>query len=147
MYYKNSDYTIRMMVLDGCEKYFIKFHSQSDTQELEISFEMFTLYSKEFNKPLERQRNERRRHIEDGEIDDLATTGKLTLATHEQGWAERADLKVVLKTCTPTQQKRVELHYIQGYTLEEIAKLQNCSKQSVSRSIEYVRKKIKKYFS
>jgi len=147
VYYKSEDYTVRMEKIDGCERYYIKFHGQFDSPEQEITIDVFTLYYKEFRKPLEKKRNEQRRHIESGGIDGFIISGKLTVTQFEQEYVEKAEIEAVLKTCTLVQQRRFELHYAKGYTLEEIAEMENCTNQAISKSVEDVKKKIKKYFS
>ena len=141
-----SDYTVRMEKDGDFERYYLKFHSQDDSPELEITLDVFKLYYKDFKFILEKNRDEYRRHIEDGDIDNFIISGKLTVKQFENECVDKADFNAFLKTCTPTQQKRFNLHYIQGYTFEEIAKMENCAKQSVCESIERVVKKIKKYF-
>jgi len=131
------------------ERYFIKFHGQVDSPEIETSLDVFKLYYKEFKKPLENKRNEPRRHIENGEIDGFIISGKLTVAQFEQEFVDNADFEAALKTCTPVQQRRFGRFglYRQGYTLEEITEMENCTNQAVSDSVTSVNKKIKKYFS
>lgn len=146
VFYKNEDYTVRMEKIGGCEHYYIKFHGQSDSPEHEITIDIFKLYFKEFRKPFDKMLNEQRRHMEDGEADSFIISGKLTVALLEQEYADKAELQAALKTCTPVQQRRFELHYIQGYLIEEIAEMENCDRTSVNHSIIETRKKIKKYF-
>ena len=148
MFYKNKDYTVRMEKIGDCEKYYLKFHSQVDSPEFEISLEIFNLYYRQFNKPLERQRNEHKRHIEDGDLEYFIASGKLTVYTVEDddNAANRLTLEAVLKTCTPIQQKRFDLHYIQGYSLTEIAKMENCSVKQIWKSVKAVKEKIKNIF-
>jgi len=147
VFYKSEDYTVRFERIGGCERYYIKFHGQFDSPEQEITIDVFKLYYQEFRKPLEKKRNEQRRHIEDGEVDGFIISGKLSVTRFEQEYADKAEIEAALKSCTPKQQRRFELHYVHGYTLEEIAKLEKCTNQAVSDSIELVKKKIKKYFS
>jgi RNA polymerase sigma-70 factor (ECF subfamily) len=135
-----------MEKIDGCEKYYIKFHGLTDSQEYEISLDVFRLYYGEFKNPLEKKRDERRRHIEDGEIDGFIISGKLTVTQFEQEYADKADIDAVLRTCTATQQRRFKLHHVYGYTLEEIAAMENCIFQAVWKSVKAVEEKIKKYF-
>jgi len=147
-FYQNEDYAVRIKKIDGIERYFIKFRSQVTSAEIEIGFDDFNLYLKEFNKPLERQRNERKRHIEDGEIEYFIASGKLTIYTIEDDdkLAVKCTIDTILKKCTPIQQRRYEQHYIQGYSFTEIAKIENCDEAAIRRSISAVLKKIKKYF-
>ena len=136
-----------MEKIGGCERYYLKFHGHNaDSQECEINLEVFTLYYKEFRKPLDKKRNEHRQHIEDGDIDGFTIAGKLTVTRFEQEYAEKAVFESVIQSCTVIQQRRFKLHYIQGYTLDEIARLEKCTNQAVSDSIESVKKKIKKFF-
>ena len=147
-YYKNGDYTVRMEITDGVKRYFIKYHGLKDTPEHEISLEIFMLYFREFNKPLDNQRTEHRRHIEDGDIEFLIMSGKLTY-THEtdDNLAVKCSIDAVLETCTPIQQRRFKLYYVHGYTFAEIARFENCAKQRIKKSVDSVLEKIKKYFS
>ena len=147
VFYKSEDYTVRMEKIGGCEHYYIKFHSQTDSQEVEITLDVFKLYYVDFRKPFDKKRNEQRRHIEDGEVDGFIMSRKLTVTHFEQEYADKDELHAALATCTPVQRRRFKLHYVQGYTLEEIARLENCTNQAISDSIENVKKKIKKYFS
>ena len=141
VFYSNDDYTVRMEKADGCEKYYIKFHSQTHSPEQEISLDVFMLYYREFNKPLENQRNERRRHIEDGDIDSFAISQNL-----EENSVLYADLEAALKTCTPVQQKRFKLYFLDGYSFVEIAKMEGRDAAVVRRSVLLAVEKIKKYF-
>lgn len=146
VFYTSEDYTVRMEKIDGCEHYYIKYHGQSDSPEQEISIDVFKLYYVDFRKVFDKKRNEQRRHIEDGEIDGFIISGKLTIALSENEWIDRVDLETALKTCTPKQQKRLELHYAQGYSFTEIAKMENCDEAAVRRSIKAAMKKIKIFF-
>lgn len=146
MLYKNMDYTVWMEVIDGRPRHFIKFHSQVDALELEISQEIFNLYISEFNKPIERQRNEKRRHIESNDIERFILSGDLA-ALFEQDSITKADIEAALKTCTPTQRKRLIQHYFQGYSFTEIAEMDGCVVSAVTKSIQSGLRKIKNYFS
>jgi len=149
VFYRSEDYTVRMEKIDGIERYFIKF-DMIDSPEREISLDVFKLYfvGEDTRKPLDKQRNERKRHIVDGIYEQLILPKKLTNYTAED--EDRAiikyDIEAALKKCTPAQQKRFELYYIHGYTFEEIAQIEDCTKQAACISVKYVIKKIKKYF-
>jgi len=146
IYYSNKDYTVRMEIADGVKRYFIRYHSLNNSPEYEISLEIFMLYHKEFNKPLERQKNEHRRHIEVGDADIFLISGEVTVVQFEQEQISKADLEAALKLCTPIQKRRFELHYIQDYSFTEIAKMENCGIRRVKKSVDDAVKKIKKYF-
>ena len=148
MFYKNSDYTIRMVVINGFKRYFIKFHSQDESPEQEISLDIFMLYLKEFNKPLERQKTERRRHIACGDYENLIAASKSAAHTGNEVdfILTKCAVETVLCACTHIQQRRYELHYIQGYSFTEIAKLEQCDESAIRRSVMAVIKKIKIIF-
>ena len=146
VFYKNEDYTVRMEKIGGCEHYYLKFHGQTDSPEQEITIDVFKLYYKEFKKPFDKRRNEYDRHIEDGEVDGFIMSGKLTITHFEREYADKDEFEAILKTCTAVQQRRFKL-YSDGYTLEEIARLENCGKQRIQKSVSAVTEKIKKYFS
>jgi len=143
IYYANEEYTIKMKKIDGADRYFLKFHSQIDSSEHEITFEIFTLYYTEFRKPLEKQRNEKRRHIENGGFDDLITSHFTAGISEDDKIVDKCTIESILKTCTSLQQKRFELHYVQGYSFTEIAGIEKCRESSIRDSINAVLKKIK----
>ena len=148
VFYKNEDYTVRMEKIGGCEKYYLQFHGQTnDSAELEITLDVFMLYYKEFKKPFDKKRNEYDRHIEDGEVDGFIISGKLTVTSLEQEYIEKAEFDAALKTCTPVQQKRLTLYHVHGYSIKEIADMENCDIAAVSRSITAAEKRVKNYFS
>ena len=150
MYYKNHDYTVWMRIIDGYEKYFIKFHGQvhgqADSAAIEISRDIFDTYLREFNKPLEKQRNEKRRHLEADDINDFIMSGELTTLQFEKEIISKTDIYIALKACTNIQRKRFILHHIQGYSFTEIAKMEQCNEAAVRRSVSAALKKVKKYF-
>lgn len=88
-----------------------------------------------------------RKHIDYHSIDDYIVSSKLVTETLETTFFRKEQLRniiEVISTCTPMQRKRAELHFICGYTISEIADMEKCSPQSVSKSIKTVQKKIKK---
>lgn len=96
MYYKCKDYTARMEIIDDCERYFIEFHGQIDSPELEVSLDIFNEYYKEFSKPMERQRNEQRRHISNSEINE-----SVNAIEDEDTLIAKYSIEEILKKCTP----------------------------------------------
>ena len=146
MYYKNRDYSVWMKTIDSQVKYFIMFHNQTNSSIIEIDKDIFDMYLKEFNKPMERQRNEKRRHIDAVDIDSHIKSGGLSELPFEPGSTVRVDFYTALKSCTAVQRKRLILHHIQGYSFTEIAKLECCDYSSVRESIRAAEKNISKYF-
>lgn len=91
-----------------------------------------------------------RKHIDSHSIDDYIVSSKLVTETLETTFFRKEQLRNIIEiinTCTPIQRKRVELHFICGYTISEIADMERCSPQSVSKSIKAVQKKIMKYLN
>jgi len=146
MLYKSTDYTVWMDVIDGQPRYFIRYHFQIGALVAEISQEIFNVYINEFNKPIERPRNEKRRHIENGDIMEFLSSSNLVVL-FEQATVDKADIEAALKTCTAVQRKRLIQHYFQGYSFTEIAKMDGCAVASVTESVKSGLRKIKKYFS
>ena len=58
---------------------------------------------------------------------------------------EKQQLKDAMKTLTPTQYKRIELHIINEITIRDIAKLQNVQKKQIQKSLKLSFKKIKNF--
>ena len=55
-------------------------------------------------------------------------------------------LEQAMQTLTKEQRRRILLYYDYQLTMEEIAKIEGCAKQSVQESIEWGIKKLKKFF-
>jgi len=143
MYYKNCDYTARIEeCADGTEKYYIRFHGQVDSPEVEVDLDIFNLYRYEFARPLERQRFGQRKHI-DCYVHDLSNMADPRELCAQVSLA--VDIEAAIKTCTPTQQSRFNLFFY-GYSLTEIAELEGCDESSVRESIAPVIAKIKIFF-
>ena len=105
----------------------------------------------EFEKEDARQIQERKRHYEQN------TVTEITLNKRAFDRPEDIDeivikniyskkLEQALKTLTKEQRRRILLYYDYQLTMEEIAKVESCSKQSVQESIEWGIKKLKKFF-
>ena len=148
MLLKTRDYTVWTDSSDGKNRYFIKYHGQTDMPDCEIGFDVFMLYVGEFYRPLEKQRNERRRHLNGGEIDRLVEAGLSGSSSYqeEDGLIIKYTMEAVLKMCTPIQQRRFNLYYHEGYSFVDIAEMENCDAAVVRRSILAVKKKIKNIF-
>lgn len=146
MYYKNHDYTVWIEAIEGRERCFIKFNSLTGSSKIEINRDVFDMYLKEFNKPLERQRNEKRRHIDAEDIENHIQSNHLPALQFEQNSAAKMDTYAAMKTCTAVQRKRLILHHIQGYSFVEIARMESCDYSSVRESVKAAEKNILKYF-
>ena len=149
MVYKNEDYIARIETVDGQDRYFIQYRGQVDQPEVEVSFEIFERYIREFRKPLERKRNEKRRHISSDEFTDSALTDQLSgqMAHAEKLFVASAELSAAITTCTAVQRRRFDLYHTQGFTQKEIAAIEGCSVAAAQKSISEAEKKIKLFVS
>lgn len=72
---------------------------------------------------------------------------KAITETLEETYFKRQKIREIMEiveSCSAIQRKRFYLHFICGYTYEEIAKIQQCSKTAVIKSIKLIIKKLKK---
>jgi len=148
MYYKNCDYTARSVSCGGVTRYFIEFHGQVENSKVEVDLEMFLLYTQEFRRPLDRQKNERRRHLSNKPLEEaLAEEVRTSPFDYDLEEAELwCDVEVVLKGCTPTQQRRYRF-FAKGYSFAEISVQEGCTESAVRKSVGIVRGKIKRFFA
>ncbi|WP_313530619.1 sigma-70 family RNA polymerase sigma factor [Anaerotignum sp.] len=114
--------------------------------KVKVTLEIFKIFEEE-RKEAERLRKEKERHIsdEDVESDITAYLNSLRTTSLEEKIMQRAELKSavdVIKTCTPTQQRRFYLNRILGYSFTEIALREGCSKASVKESVDTISKKL-----
>lgn len=113
--------------------------------DVEVSLEIYRVYE-ESRKQEERQRYERRKHIEGKSFDDCLLYDLATEPLEET--AERLETLLeigqVLEKLPPLQRWRFILHFFYGYSYSEIAKMQDCNKSAVMRSVHSALKKIRK---
>lgn len=112
---------------------------------MEVSAEVYQQFENE-RKAKERERNERRRHLDVRKLEDYNVAEKFISEPLEETYLRRDRLRQIysiLQTCTPVQRERFYLHRICGYTYAEIAEMQGCAARRVSKSVDAVMKKIK----
>lgn len=117
---------------------------------VKVSFEVYNIFEDE-RKEKERLHKEYERHGDDTEVDSdiVAFRYNLHKTSIEDKVACRSELQQamqIIKMCTQTQQRRFHLYRILGYSLTEIAKMEDCSKNRVKKSVDVVSEKIKKLF-
>ena len=113
---------------------------------VEVSEEVYVVLQEE-EKEQERQRNERRRHLDNRELNDYIVHQKKIAENLEDYCINREQLKEIQKivsTCTQTQQRRFYLNRICGYSYTEIAEKEKCKLYAVQKSVSVVLKKIEK---
>lgn len=116
------------------------------TIEIDVSDEIIKLYYEE-KKRQERERYEKRKHIDSHNLDDYIVTMKAITETLEETYFKRQKIREIMEiveSCSAIQRKRFYLYFMCGYTYEEIAKIQQCSKTAVIKSIKMILKKLKK---
>ena len=127
-------------------KYFVTITDENGKEvRMEVSAEIFDVFDEE-RKLIERQRNERRRHYDKRGLEDyiIAHEYPRVAKSAEDVYMDQQALAEILDVCTPTQRRRFCLNKIYGYSYSEIARLENCSKSVVEKSIGLVIKKLKK---
>ena len=113
--------------------------------DVEVSLEIYRVYG-ESRKQEERQRYERRKHIEGKSFDDCLLYDLATEPLEETVERLETLLEIgqVLEKLPPLQRWRFILHFFYGYSYSEIAKMQDCNKSAVMRSVHSALKKIRK---
>ena len=99
---------------------------------------MFQFYAKECHQILERDRDEKRRHLADH--DGIEALGA---PSFEEEVLMCYDIETALRICTPAEQRRFRM-YLEGYSLVEIARMERRDPSSVRETIEAAINKIKK---
>ena len=110
---------------------------------VEVSEEVYAVLQEE-NKEQEHQRYERRKHIDDRELNDYIVHQKRVAENLEDYCINREQLKEIqriVSTCTETQQRRFYLNRICGYSYTEIAQMEKCKLYAVQKSVSAVLKK------
>ena len=112
---------------------------------VEVSVEVYRVYEESW-KQEERQRYERRKHIE-GKSFDHCLLFDLATEPLEETFERLETLREIgreLEKLPPLQRWRFILHFFYGYSYSEIAKMQGCHKSAVMRSAQSALKKIRK---
>ena len=122
-------------------------NSDGKMVSVEVSEEVYAVLQEE-KKEQERQRNERRRHLDSRELSDYIVSRKRIAENLEDYCINKEQLEEIQKivsTCTETQQRRFYLNRICGYSYTEIARIEGCNLISVRESVLTVLKKLKKW--
>ena len=113
--------------------------------DVEVSLEIYRVYE-ESRKQEERQRYERRKHIEGRSFDNCLLFDLATEPLEEtfERLETLQEIGRVLEQLPPLQRWRFILHFFYGYSYSEIAKMQDCNKSAVMRSVQSALKKVRK---
>lgn len=112
---------------------------------VQVSREIYEVYQEDRRRE-ERERFERRKHLDRRSLEDYIPTGNSNLLSPspEELFETMETLRTVLavvRTCTPAQQRRFYLFALCGWSYAEIAKAQGCNERVVRKSIHLIRKK------
>ena len=130
--------------------YRVSFSNIHKMENIKISKKIFDQLD-EFEKEDARQIQEIKRHYEQNTVTE-STLNKRAVNKPED--VDEIVIKNIyneklakaLETLTKEQRRRILLYYNYQLTMEEIARIEGCAKQSVQESIEWGIKKLKKFF-
>ena len=130
--------------------YRVSFSNIHKLENIKISKKIFDQLD-EFEKEDARQIQEIKRHYEQNTVTEITLNKRAVNKTEDVDeivikniYNEK--LAKALETLTKEQRRRILLYYDYQLTMEEIARIEGCAKQSVQESIEWGIKKLKKFF-
>jgi len=148
MFDNTNPYTLRTEIVEGIMHYFVSFKDgQAVLRETEVSRPVYL----EFLRFVKRERNIRRwdeRHIEQSELSD-ETLYKRALhppkSVEETVFDSQRDerLRQAVAELPEIQRRRFVLYHEFGLTYEQIAEIEGCKRQPVTRSIQRAEEKIR----
>lgn len=115
-----------------------------------VSREVYEVYEEDRRRE-ERERFERRKHIDRRSLEDYIQAHEVELLSQslEEVYENLEVLRMALavaRTCTPLQQARFYYHCFGGCSFADIAAVQGCSEMTVRESVRIVKKKIRTFF-
>ena len=132
------------------QKYYIEFQDgQSKKHCMEINSDIFSLFNS-FELEDLHYLNIVNRHLEQSELYE-GTSERRSQEIRESAEDEAIrnityqQLYYAIYALPETQRRRLLLYYFSGLTLEQIAEVDNCSFQAVSKSIRAAEEKLKKF--
>lgn len=148
MEYKVDSYTLEY--IEDEDKYYISFEDSAKQEcRIEIEKEIFDIYMKS-KKSYIKIKNETSRHLEHSLLSEVdiykrAFEKPNNVVDIIMQKLESEKLQAALNKLTKEQRRRILLYYDYQLTMEEIALIEKCSKQSVQESIKWGMKKLKKF--
>ena len=154
MFDNSSSYTLRTETVEGITRYFVSFtDGQAVQRETEVTRSVYS----EFLRFVKVERNLRRwdeRHLEHSDLTDESLHNR---ALHSSKEVEETafenlrneKLRLAIQTLPEIQRRRFVLHHEFGFTYEQIAEKEGCTKMPIKRSIDRAEEKIResiKYF-
>ena len=148
MEYKVDSYTLEY--IEDADKYYISFEDSAKQEcRIEIEKEIFDIYMKS-KKSYIKIKNETSRHLEHSLLSEVDIYKRAFEKSNNvvdiiMQKLESEKLQAALNKLTKEQRRRILLYYDYQLTMEEIALIEKCSKQSVQESIRWGMKKLKKF--
>jgi RNA polymerase sigma-70 factor (ECF subfamily) len=148
MFDNTNPYALRTEIREGITQYYVLFtDGQSIPRETEVSRPVYL----EFLRFVKTERNLRRsdeRHIEQLKLSDetLHTRSMCQSKSIEEmafDSLQNEHLRKAVKELPVTQRRRFILHHEFGLTYGQIAEMEGCKRQPVTRSIERAEEKIR----
>ena len=142
--YKNDDYTVwNTQQADGTSQYFLRYRGITPSDEIEINAELYNFYIKEARRPIEKQRNERRRHLDSKPLYNLDNA----IYDPYENLDLQISLEMAYKTLTLLQKRYLTMSRVEGYSFVEIARTEGKQKSTIFRIVKSAERKIKKYLA
>lgn len=147
MEYKVDSYTLEY--IEDEDKYYISFEDSAKQEcRIEIEKEIFDIYMRS-KKSYIKIKNETSRHLEHSLLSEVDIYKRAFEKSNNvvdiiMQKLESEKLQAALNKLTKEQRRRILLYYDYQLTMEEIALIEKCSKQSVQESIRWGMKKLKK---
>ncbi len=148
MQYEIDNYILEYIEVEN--KYYISFlDSVNNKCRLEITEEIFDAYMT-YKKCNTKMEGDTRRHIEYLDLTEEQIYNKLKVQPQNMEdrylkSLETNKIRKALDTLTDTQYRRIMLHSINKYSIRDIAKIENVTKNQIEKSIKLGNKKIKKF--
>jgi len=148
MFDNTNLYSLRTEIVEGIMHYYVSFKDgQAIMRETEVSRPVYL----EFMRFVKQERNLRRwdeRHVEQSELTDETLYSRalnppkgVEELTYDSMRNER--LRRVIAELPEIQRRRFILHYEFGLNFEQIAEMEGCKRQPITRSIERAEEKIR----
>ena len=141
-------YTVRKETVDGVARYYAAFTDGDGLpQETEIPREAY-LALEDCRLAEKRQVNEVERHWERYELTEaqLAARTLRPPLPMEEAVVQTVDMQAALAALTETQRRRFLLYYEHGLTYEQIAQVEGCRYQVITRSVTAAITILKNFF-
>lgn len=142
---KDNPYTI--IILD--DRYYLTFKDSNNTlQTVELSMEIYDIFNK-FELEDISQMHKVDKHIEHSEVYEenlykRAVNKPMSVEEQIEYNDDILNLKIAIDKLPETQKRRIKMYYFDNLSLEQIAQIEECSFQAISKSILIGVTKLKK---